>query len=298
MLNKVDIFQHPSGNHYNIPKEIATEGGRNYIVEERLGYGGNAVVYRCTDKFSNDDYAIKFLMNYKDSKRKVRFVHESNYLKLCAHNHIVAHVDCGSVKGSWLRKSSKRHYEKNISFLIIAYSELGDLRKHLNSKSKVEPEIYMAQFRGLSEALAHMHSKNILHRDIKPENVLIMGDKWCLSDFGLATSSEKANRIDITGDKEKVGPMFWMSPEATNKCLGSNASHSKINKCSDVFQLASVFWFIVNKKHPSGILGEKDWKGKKEIYQVLNKALQHNPKNRFIDGREFSEALINAIEQN
>ena len=81
-----------------------------------------------------------------------------------------------------------------------------------------------------------------------------------------------------------------------NRSIGLKGVSAKIDKNSDVFQLASFFWFVATKRHPSGIPTEKDWPGKKEVYDVLVKALQQNPKNRYEDALFFRDDLIAAIE--
>lgn len=294
MARNVFLFLSPAGKKYEIPAQIFAESGKNYVVEERLGHGGNAVVHKCYDGFSGEEFAIKFLLN-EQQLRKTRFEREKEFLSKCKHQHIVRYYDNGNVEG---RLKTNRIYKKKIDFIVMELSEDGDLRKSLNQAGHIGPEIYTAQFRGLSDALAHMHGKGILHRDIKPENILIIGERWVISDLGLAAPENRAGRLDLTDEKEKVGPVYWMSPEATNKCLGVKSIRSKITKQSDVFQLASVFWFIVNRNHPSGVLQQKDWRGEVEIFNVLYKALQHNPTERFADGMIFNGAIVNAIEKN
>lgn len=178
----------------------------------------------------------------------------------------------------------------------MEYAGDGNLREYISSAKTINFEIYTAQLRGLADALNYMHDKNILHRDIKPENILIIGERWVLSDFGLTAPAGPGVTSDLTGDKEKVGPVFWMSPEAINKCLGVSEDHCEINKSSDVFQLASVFWFIVTGRHPAGIYDDSDWSGKKAIYDVILKAMQHNQTRRYEDGVQFFEAIVAAIE--
>lgn len=296
MNDTVGIYIKSKNKTYQIPINLTTSSKR-YIVQEKIGTGGNAVVFKCYEKFSGDEYAVKFLNNDR-GVRAQRFRRELDYLKCCKHDHIIKHLDDGNVKSYWKHKQRNRTYFLKVDFLIIELSSEGDLKKLINNKNPIMPEYYFSHFRGLSNALAYLHAKNIIHRDIKPENILIIGDRWVFSDFGLASNTKNNSKLDLTSENEKVGPMFWMSPEAINKCLlHSKSQYSRINKCSDVFQLASIFWFIVNKRHPSGVLTIDDWKGKKSIFDVLIHALQHNPKKRYSDGLQFSNALINAIEK-
>lgn len=290
MPSKGTFFIRSNSKFFHFPKLISATNG-NYILEEFIGKGGNATVYKCNDEVNGNEFAVKILSN-DSGVRKERFNKELEYLKNIENEYIVDLVDFGVLHG---RSHNKQL--KEFSFIVLEYSSSGNLKDLFNINSRIKEELYFSQFRGLSKALAYVHSKNILHRDIKPENILVIEDRWVLCDFGLASSTDRNPKTDLTKENEKIGPMFWMSPEAINQCLlNSDESFPKICKSSDVFQLASVFWFIINKRHPSGILTEDDWKGKKEIFDVLYKALYNNPSERYVDGEEFSKALIEAIE--
>ncbi|MCF1459642.1 MAG: hypothetical protein LPH21_19470 [Shewanella sp.] len=101
-------------------------------------------------------------------------------------------------------------------------------------------------------------------------------------------------RNDFTPVDEKIGPANWMSPESNSKFAGYD---TEICSYSDVFQLASVFWMIVNQKHPTGVLSREDWKGQNSLFNVLFSALQHCPSRRPKDGETFSNQIMQAIEE-
>lgn len=170
----------------------------------------------------------------------------------------------------------------------------GDLMGLINDSSiKITPADYLGQFRGLSEALKILH-QHVIHRDIKPNNILIKNGVWKLSDFGLCSLIEENNSQCLTNDNDKVGPANWMSPEATNRILGAE---DKIIAASDVFQLASVFWLVVNQRHPTGIVSSEDWKGhNKRLFELLFSALQHNYCCRPQGGKEFFDKMVHAID--
>ena len=167
------------------------------------------------------------------------------------------------------------------------------LEEYLKSNTLDYSE-YTGQFLGILEALNAIHEYAI-HRDIKPENILVQGDTWLLSDFGLCDLLEDS--ADLTGETEKVGPRYWMSPESVNKVFGNNDT---IDKSSDVFQICSVFWFIINGRHPYGIVEREDWKGTDELFDVIKAGLSHNPSKRPQNGeellREFNKALFSGVD--
>lgn len=164
-----------------------------------------------------------------------------------------------------------------------------DLAKHAKTPHQIPPATYLAQFLGLSKALVKINEK-ALHRDIKPENILVVGSAWAISDFGLCdlcVGGQDLSRVD-----ERIGPALWMSPEAFNKNLGCPDG---IGQTSDVFQLASVFWYATCGRHPTGIVRDTDWRGPAELFPILERALLHSSQDRFQTSAEFSAALEAAI---
>jgi serine/threonine protein kinase len=223
--------------------QIVDDSGNTYLIEgDVLGRGGNGCVYKCTDITTGTDYAVKFLIS-SERKRTVRFNREIEFLKECgSHNNIIGYLDSGFVAGeAWTRgrKNRKKIKNDNIRFYLMELADGGSLKDFIAENKEISFRIYSGQLRGLAQALSHIHALGVLHRDIKPENILISGDRWMLSDFGLITSPSGIS--DLSGDSEKIGPVFWMSPEATNRCLGITGDEANISMLSDVFQLASVF---------------------------------------------------------
>lgn len=153
-------------------------------------------------------------------------------------------------------------------------------------------ERYAGQFRGLAGALATLHSKAV-HRDIKPENILVAGERWLLSDYGLCTFVSPGDE-DLTPEGGNLGPKFWLSPESHNRRLGCGDT---INAASDVFQLAAIFWYVATGRHPTGIVTEDDWTGPKKLFHVLHNSLFHDYTKRPQNGGEFLSLLAEALNQ-
>ena len=288
----VDLYLWP-GDTFSVPPEIVSSCGERFELEERINSGGNGVVYRCVEVVSGAEYAIKFLLKYdKANKRLRRFKFERAQLGNLSHEHLVRFIAQGSVDSN--RSQRRKKSRKKVEFFVMELADSGNLRDLSSGTSFIREEIYKPQFRGLAAGLKAIHDRNLVHRDIKPENILISGEKWLLCDFGLCAPVAKTG-IDITGD-ENLGPRFWMSPEMSNRCLGIDGIFSKIGKASDVFQLASVFWFIVNRRHPSGIIEKVDWNGPPALFPVMKRALDHCPKRRTLDGGRFFNELSSALE--
>ncbi len=293
-MSDIELFRKKNIS-FKIQDLIQGDDGKTYIVGDRISAGGNAVVHECIEKLSGDSFAVKFQLEFKDRRRE-RFQREIDLLREFNDPHIIKFVASGSITGIQFftqfqgtrpikRESGK---QKDIPFVILekASEDLGNLAKFPH---QINAATYLAQFLGLAKALVKVNQK-ALHRDIKPENILVVGDAWAISDFGLCALNEDGR--DLSGDNEKIGPALWMSPEAFNKKLGCNDA---ISQTSDVFQLASVFWYAACGRHPTGIVKDSDWRGPTELFPIIEKALLHNRQERYQTSAEFNSALEEAI---
>jgi len=278
----------------SVPSTILGKDGRRYTVQEQLGAGGNAVVCECEDAIDGTVYAVKFLTSQGDDARLPRFQLETALLERLSqkkHDHLIRFVTSGVAIGERFDTRKRKAVSLELPFVVMEKANCS-LRQHVkNSTDPIPPEIYVAQFRGLVGALELLHSQAI-HRDIKPDNILVVGDRWQISDLGLCAMLEDGDGEDLTEAWRVVGPRFWMSPEANNVSVGLP---DEIGIESDIFQLAAVFWWVVNRRHPSGILIKDDWSGIEELFEPISKALQHSLARRYASASEFGHAVNQAI---
>jgi serine/threonine-protein kinase len=263
------IITKDNRNYFDIGDLLYTSHN-TYAIDgaEKLGVGGNAVVYECTDRQGNT-CAVKLLLNFGERARK-RFKQEIDIMIKLDHPHIIKYIDNGEVSAKDKNKSI------TIPFLIIEKADM-NIVDYMRKNGGVSYDVYAPQIRGLADALSHLHLFAV-HRDIKPENILIRGETWLLSDFGLCTAVESDERIDITKSQEKIGPKYWLSPEATDKIyFGEN----DIDETSDVFQLCAVFWFVITRRYPLVLIDEDDYDGfDKNVCQEIIGSLKYNKAKR------------------
>lgn len=272
---------------YTVPRKIAGSIGVEWEIEEEIGTGGNSVVHQCSHSSTGETYAIKFFA--PGTRRQSRAAIEIDLLRTVAiykHPHIIQYFDNGEV----LAKSKKK--DQLLNFMVMERADK-NLRDFVSTQpGKIEPVIYLAQIRGLASALVILHTFAI-HRDLKPENILVIGERWIISDFGLAKKKDITPEESISYDGEVIGPRFWMSPEAVNCVFGYQ---DQVDTFSDVFQIASIFWWVINQRHPSGILRKADWKGLEKLFAPIERALEHSPSRRYNCAKEFERAIIECIE--
>ena len=276
------IFLKDFSLSFEVPDRIAGLSGKKYELGERIGGGGNGAVYECLDQAGNV-LAVKFLLRL-NKKSEARFKQEIRILKEVETSHIIKYIDDGSVDGTQYRQNRPTGNISEIPFVIMEKAEC-NLAEYLAKDSDSVPyEVYASQFRGLCEALAELH-KHAVHRDIKPENILIKGDKWILSDFGLCQALLPEEQIDVTDDGEKLGPAFWMTPEAMDNIYFMN---DNIGTYSDVFQMGAVFAFVLTKHYPGGIIQQDNQLNTTpEISQLIMKALSNDFNLRPQNGGEL-----------
>lgn len=204
-----------------------------WIVNKRIGEGGNGIVWQCSDK-TGESGALKVLKSYllqatKNTDQQVlrarrtrRFMDEIRFLKLHqSEDGIVPLIDY------YLPETLT---EDDPPWLVM---QLGiPLLDHLKSDGITFRSI-IEIFRDLAATLTRLHAKGTAHRDIKPDNILLINGKPHFSDFGLVHFDEKQA---VTGTSEILGPLFFVSPEMMN-------TPAQADPCiADVYSFAKSLW--------------------------------------------------------
>ncbi len=271
---------------YNIEDEILSEHGKSYEVQERIGEGGNGAVYECINA-RGDIYAIKFL-KHTSKKTRLRFSREISLMQKVSHPHIIRYIDHGTIE-----VVDKNKNVCEFPFVIMEKAD-GNLVDFLKKNGTIKYQEYAGQFRGLCEALKELH-KHAIHRDIKPENILIKGETWVLSDFGLCKFLDSTENKELTRINEKIGPAFWMSPEAITSFYFEK---DLIGTYSDVFQMCAVFLFVLTQNYPGGIILEESINTTPPIRKFLLSALSNDFTKRPRNGYELVECYNCATYDN
>jgi len=176
------------------------EGGRlgRYHIQEQLGRGGMATVFKAHDPSLNRTVAIKVLafLQVDDPAFRERFNREAQAIARLSHSHILQVFDVGEDLG--------------FTYIDTEYVSGGTLLDKMDEPHDLEGAL--AILRPLAAALDYAHSSGIVHRDIKPSNVLISdAGEPVLADFGLSVALEHA--YHVTAPQEAIGTPEYMSPE-------------------------------------------------------------------------------------
>ena len=209
-------------------KYIGSMLGGRYQIEEIVGVGGMAVVYRARDTILGRDVALKVLKKEfaEDPDIRNRFSIESRAVAKLSHHNIVSVFDVGSEDGT--------------DYIVMELIEGITLKQYLQRKGHLswEETIFFAE--QVARALMHAHSRGIIHQDVKPQNVIILRDGTAkLTDFGIA-SFAAAQETRVV--QEAIGSVHYISPE--------QAKGSKIDYRTDLYSLGVMMYEMLTGKLP------------------------------------------------
>ncbi|MCK5804024.1 MAG: protein kinase [Lentisphaeria bacterium] len=198
----------PQRPSWKIPEEsqsltsLAGKTFAGYQLDEQIGVGGMARVYKAWDPQHDRFIAVKTLQSVAEitADQMRRLQREGTVHSGFHHRNIVEVYDAGIVN--------------DIPFLAMEYIETGrNLHSVLEQNQGGLPPRQAAELlMNLAEALAYSHARGVIHRDVKPANVMMIGETPKLTDFGLAFVQDDL-RSRISRTNEMVGTLAFMAPE-------------------------------------------------------------------------------------
>ena len=201
---------------------------QRYELEELIGGGGMADVYKARDCLLNRPVAVKILHEeFKQDKEFVdKFQREAQAAARLSHPNIVNIYDVGVADGD--------HY------IVMEYVPGRTLKDRIRQEGHLSVSESLRVAREIAEALAHAHANNIVHCDIKPHNILMMADGHAkVADFGIARAVTEST---MTYSGNVIGSVHYFSPE--------QAKGTMITPKSDVYSLGVVLYEMLTGKLP------------------------------------------------
>lgn len=167
-------------------------------------------------------------------------------------------------------------------FYVMEYAEY-DLKSYLEEENEEYDEASRVELcLQIAQGIKELNDLGYYHRDIKPDNIFMINGTWKVGDLGLI---QMRNKPSLDDKGELVGPRGWLSPEAMNKYLSEKVEGKKfdcnIDHQSDLFQLAKVFWYILQGNAPIGCVKESDFLLRNSsLYSLIKQMLNHSKKRR------------------
>ncbi|MCK6532297.1 MAG: protein kinase [Polyangiaceae bacterium] len=271
------------------PRIGTTVAGR-YVLEDVIGEGGMATVYRAKHRVSDRHVAIK-IMNPALAKNSViqeRFRREAKAAQKIAHPNIIEILEQGETGDGSL-------------YLVMELLEgetLADVIEH----GKVPVERTLRILIQVARALARAHDLEVIHRDLKPENIFLArvpdgSEVVKLLDFGIARSMQD---VRLTGSGEVFGTPQYMAPERITSteagpaadlyALGIMAFEMFVGRLP--FQAHDVAtWFLKHMKEAPPSMRQFDPSLPEELDELVHELLAKDPSDRPVDAHKVHNDL-------
>ncbi len=214
---------------------------RRYRVQTELGRGGMGVVFRVTDRLTNQTVALKQVLVSADDltigshgggvaytsgettdAQRISLAQEFRTLASLRHPNIISVLDYG------FDELRQPYFTMDFLANALPISE-AVLEEPLSGR--------MARVLEMLQALSYLHRRGIVHRDLKPGNVLVAGEQVRVLDFGLATAWDRED-----ADEEIVGTLGYMAPEVL--------SGQRPTRSADLYAVGVMLYEIICGGHP------------------------------------------------
>lgn len=184
--------------------------GERFVLEEQIGSGGYAVVYRAVDRKELDPSRRAVAVKVQHNLQVDAIRRRERELRVLAD---ISHPNVMSVLGRGETSEDGYYYAMPLargSLLEFAEEFLGPDNQ----------QALLNLMRQVCAGMQHVHEHDVLHRDLKPANILrfeaepmaSVPDRWVLADFGLAVEVVRETTT-LTATGAALGTPWYMAPE-------------------------------------------------------------------------------------
>src|SRR5579863_10214865 len=264
----------------------------HYLIDSVAARSGMASIFRATDLRTGRPVAIKVPHPEmeQDPTFLARFERESAIGGDLDHPGVMkVFHECDEDARSYL-------------YMVMEWVDGRELRKVIRQNGKLPAARAVGIAIGICNALDYIHSCGVVHRDLKPENIMVDDeDRTKLIDFGIA-GREGAKKLTFGSMSQIMGTPDYISPEQVNGKPGDARS--------DIYAAGIMLYEMLTGKtpfrgsNPFAVMNDRllnnpipprelDPEISPELQEVIYRALERNPANRYASSREFAHDLRN-----
>ena len=267
-----------------------------YRLDEQIGRGGMAVVYRAYDIRLERPVAIKVLSPElaKDEAFRQRFIRESRTAAAVDHPNIIPIFEAGEANG--------------VLFIAMRFVHGPNVQELVDTEGPMPAARACHIITQVAAGLEAAHSHGLVHRDVKPGNMLLDmaggGDypgHAYLSDFGLSKRALSVSALTSTG--QFLGTLDYVAPEQIEARAVNGRADEYALACSAFTMLTghppfvrdesvAVMWAQISAPPPALTSRRPDLPA--AVDEVVAKALAKVPAERYGTCPEFAAALRRA----
>jgi len=261
----------------------------HFCIESLVAQSGMASIYRATDVRNGRIVGLKIPHFEVESDPVLfdRFKREEEIGKRLNHPGVMKVFDSE---------------DRSRVYMVMEWIDGRLLRRILSDEKKLTIERAVRITVEICEALKYIHSQGVVHRDLKPENIMVDSeDRIKLIDFGIA-SCAGARRLTFGKLTRTMGTADYISPEQVK----SNRSDGR----SDLYAVGIMLYEMLTGELPfqghnafavmnDRLLNdpvpprEHNPQISIELQEIIYRALERKPENRYASAREFTSDLLN-----
>lgn len=258
----------------------------SYRIEAPVARSGMASIYRATDVRENRPVALKIPHPDMEADPILfdRFKRESAIGERLNHPNV-------------MRVYGGDHRSR--VYMVMEWCN-GQLLRQILDEGRISQERALRIAKGVLHALDYIHANGVVHRDLKPENIMVDDhDHIKLIDFGIAGDSA-SRRLTYANFTPTLGTPNYISPEQVKGKRGDGRS--------DIYSMGVILYEMLTGKlpfsgpTPAAVMNERvlnhpvppsvaDPTVSPQLQEIIYRALERDPKNRYASAREFLHDL-------